>query len=394
MSCFCFRSVGNDSSPANQTIDEVFSGASGVKFYTYKELRVATQSFSLKMKVGEGGFGSVYKGRLSNGIEVAVKVLSAESRQGLHEFLTELIMVSNLEHDNLVKLYGCCIEENNRILVYGYLENNSLTNNLLGDNKNGIEFSWEVRKRIAIGVAKGLAYLHEGLRPHIIHRDIKASNILLDKDLNAKISDFGLAKLIAPSMTHISTKVAGTFGYLAPEYAMHGRLNRKADIYSFGVLLLEIVFGCRSRDRTRPPGEQYLIERAWKVYEAGSHHELASLVNEQLREDFDTQEAWKYLKAALLCAQETPKLRPSMSSVVKILQGKVNVDLTDVLKPGMLVDSTTTSKVAKDPKGKRGDIGNSSFSFDPERADDKSYSGSSLSTYPSLTITRISERSN
>lgn len=132
MNCFCFSSGRNDSSPTKQTIDEVVSGASGVKFYTYKELRVATKNFNATMKIGEGGFGSVYKGRLSNGTEVAVKVLSSESRQGLREFLTELIMISNLDHENLVKLYGCCIEENNRILVYGFLENNSLAHTLLG----------------------------------------------------------------------------------------------------------------------------------------------------------------------------------------------------------------------------------------------------------------------
>lgn len=392
MNCFCFSCGRNDSSPTQQTIDEVVSGASGVKFYTYKELRVATKNFNTSMKIGEGGFGSVYKGELSNGTEVAVKVLSAESRQGLREFCTELIMISNLDHENLVKLFGCCIEENNRILVYGYLENNSLANTLFGENHNGINFNWEARKRIAIGVAKGLAYLHEGLRPHIIHRDIKASNVLLDKDLTAKISDFGLAKLIAPNMTHVSTRVAGTFGYLAPEYAMHGRLNRKADIYSFGVLLLEIVSGSRSRDRSRPLGEQYLLERAWKVYEAEGDPNPASLIDERLREDTDEKEAWRFLKVALLCTQESPKLRPSMSSVVKMLQGEVDVGPIEMSKPGLLSEISST-RVAEDPRGK-GDARNSSFSSDPVRKDDPSSSGASFFTYPSLTVTRISERSN
>lgn len=383
MNCLCFGG-GQSKSSNQQTIDEVVSGKCNVKFYTFKQLRFATQNFSPAKKIGEGGFGSVYKGRLLDGNEVAVKVLSAESRQGLPEFLTELGTIANVEHPNLVKLYGFCVEGNNRILVYGYLENNSLAHTLLGGNSN-IKFSWETRKGIAIGVAKGLAYLHEELRPHIIHRDIKASNILLDKELNARISDFGLAKLIAPSMTHVSTRVAGTLGYLAPEYAVHGHLNRKADIYSYGVLLLEIITGCRSRDRCQPDEEQYLLQRAWNSYENGEPSELIHLVSESLRKDINVEEACKFFKVALLCTQGIPKFRPSMSTVIQMLQGDVDITEVEVSKPGLLSEMMNS-------RSKEGKKGNPFFSPRTGSSDTPSNSEPS-STYPSLTITTISQRS-
>ncbi|KAL0306154.1 UNVERIFIED_CONTAM: Cold-responsive protein kinase [Sesamum radiatum] len=185
-------------------------------------------------------------------IKLVREDLVVSIRQGVREFLTEIQVISDIEHENLVKLYGCCVEGNHRILVYNYLENNSLARTLLGGSQNGIYFNWPTRVKICIGVARGLAYLHKEVRPHIIHRDIKASNILLDKDLTPKISDFGLAKLIPPNVTHVSTRVAGTVGYLAPEYAITGQVTRRADIYSFGVLLIEIVSG-RSNNNTRLP---------------------------------------------------------------------------------------------------------------------------------------------
>ncbi|GMP53098.1 hypothetical protein CsSME_00018671 [Camellia sinensis var. sinensis] len=190
--------------------DSEVSGVQNVKLYTYKELSIATENFRPTNKIGEGGFGSVYKGSLKDGTVAAIKVLSADSRQGVREFLTEITVISDIEHENLVKLHGCCVEGSHRILVYGYLENNSLAQTLLGGRRSGIQFNWNTRTKICIGVARGLAFLHEEVQPHIVHRDIKASNVLLDKDLTPKISDFGLAKLFAPSLTHISTRVAGT----------------------------------------------------------------------------------------------------------------------------------------------------------------------------------------
>nr|AMM42957.1 LRR-RLK [Vernicia montana] len=339
MTCFSFlfgRRI--DSSSKNSFgVDEEVAGLHNVKFYTYKELKNATEDFSPANKIGEGGFGSVYKGRLKDGKITAIKVLSAESRQGVKEFLTEINVISEIEHENLVKLYGCCVEGNHRILVYNFLENNSLAQTLLGvgNSYSNIQFSWRTRSRICIGVARGLAFLHEDLRPHIVHRDIKASNILLDKDLSPKISDFGLAKLIPPNMTHVSTRVAGTIGYLAPEYAIRGQLTRKADIYSFGVLLVEIVSGRCNTNTRLPIEEQYLLERTWELYE---RKELVGLVDTALDGDFDAEEACKFLKIGLLCTQDAPKLRPSMSTVVKLLTGEKEVDDSKITKPGLITD--------------------------------------------------------
>ncbi|TYI41666.1 hypothetical protein ES332_A01G041800v1 [Gossypium tomentosum] len=336
MTCFSFLFRRRNDSVNNQTfeVDEEFD-VHNVKFYTYKELRTATEDFSPVNKIGEGGFGSVYKGRLKNGNIAAIKVLSAESRQGVKEFVTEIKVISEIEHENLVKLYGCCVEDNHRILVYNYLENNSLSQTLLGSGHSNIQFNWRTRSKICIGIARGLAFLHEEVRPYIVHRDIKASNILLDKDLTPKISDFGLAKLIPANLTHVSTRVAGTIGYLAPEYAIRGQLTRKADIYGFGVLLIEIVTGRCNTNTRLPVGEQYLLERTWDLYEK---RELVGLVDELLNVDFDAEEACRYLKIGLLCTQDAPKLRPSMSSVVKMLTGQKDVDERKITKPGLISD--------------------------------------------------------
>ncbi|CAI0440703.1 unnamed protein product [Linum tenue] len=338
MTCFSFfgRSRRLDSSQRHDAEEEnELAGVHNVKTYSYKELRHATDDFSPVNKIGEGGFGSVYKGRLKDGKLVAVKLLSAESRQGVGEFLAEIKAISVVEHENLVKLYGCCVEGQHRILVYNYLENNSLAQTLLGGSYINIQFDWRTRTKICIGVARGLAFLHEEVRPYIVHRDIKASNILLDKDLTPKIADFGLAKLIPSHMTHVSTRVAGTIGYLAPEYAIRGQLTRKADIYSFGVLLVEIVSGRCNTNTRLPIEEQYLLERTWQLYE---RKELIALVDTALNGDFDAEEACKYMKIGLLCTQDAPKLRPSMSTVVKMLTGEKEVDDSMISKPGLISD--------------------------------------------------------
>ncbi|KAH1210867.1 Cold-responsive protein kinase 1 [Glycine soja] len=342
----CFPLLFSKSSSSARHDPEIDEGIHNVKLYSYKQLRNATEKFSPANKIGEGGFGSVYKGRLKDGKVAAIKVLSAESRQGVKEFLTEINVISEIEHENLVKLYGCCVEKNNRILVYNYLENNSLSQTLLGGGHNSLYFDWGTRCKICIGVARGLAYLHEEVRPHIVHRDIKASNILLDKDLTPKISDFGLAKLIPANMTHVSTRVAGTLGYLAPEYAIGGKLTRKADIYSFGVLLAEIISGRCNINSRLPIEEQFLLERffeygcesstqTWDLYE---RKELVELVDISLNGEFDAEQACKFLKISLLCTQESPKLRPSMSSVVKMLTGKMDVNDSKITKPALISD--------------------------------------------------------
>ncbi|TVU02110.1 hypothetical protein EJB05_52476 [Eragrostis curvula] len=311
-------------------------GANKVKVFSYNEMRKATHGFSGASKIGEGGFGSVFRGRLKDGTIVAVKVLSANSRQGIREFINELAAISDIVHENLITLIGCCAEGSHRILVYNYLENNSLAHTLLGSGRSNIRFNWRARIKIAVGVARGLAYLHEEVRPPIIHRDIKASNILLDKDLTPKISDFGMARLLPPNATHVSTRVAGTIGYLAPEYALRGQVTKKSDTYSFGVLLLEIVSGRCNHNARLPSEDQFLLERAWTNYEQGKLEEIADI---DIGDDLDIEEACRFLRIGLLCTQDAMKLRPNMTNVVQMLIGEKAVSMEKVVKPAVISDS-------------------------------------------------------
>ncbi|XP_071725918.1 cold-responsive protein kinase 1-like [Rutidosis leptorrhynchoides] len=354
-----------------------------MRLYAYKDLQVATQDFSPENKIGEGGFGSVYKGVLKDGLAVAIKVLSAESRQGLREFLTEITVISDIQHKNLVKLHGYCVEKDHRILVYGYLNNGSLDQTLLGSGHCSIKFTWEIRRKICIGVAKGLTYLHEEVQPHVIHRDIKASNILLDEDFTPKISDFGLAKLFPSHLTHVSTRIAGTQGYLAPEYAIRGQLTRKADIYSFGILLLEIVSGRPNQNRRLPVEEQYLLERVWQLYREG---EIERLVNTSVGEDVDIYEACKYLKIGLLCTQSLPKSRPSMSNVLKMFKDENDVDDKDLSDPGLLSELTNYKTL------KNNTSGTSSSTSGKQEVSSPLYGSTSTSSYATMTFTTITDR--
>ncbi|CAH8386888.1 unnamed protein product [Eruca vesicaria subsp. sativa] len=291
--------------------------------FTLKQIKRATNNFDPENKIGEGGFGPVYKGVLADGTTIAVKQLSSKSKQGNREFVTEIGMISALQHPNLVKLYGCCIEGKELLLVYEYLENNSLARALFGSEKQRLHLDWPTRNKICIGIAKGLAYLHEESRLKIVHRDIKATNVLLDQSLNAKISDFGLAKLDEEENTHISTRIAGTIGYMAPEYAMRGYLTDKADVYSFGVVCLEIVSG-KSNTNYRPKEEfVYLLDWAYVLQEQGN---LLELVDMDLGTNFSKKEAKRMLNIALLCTNPSPTLRPPMSSVVSMLEGKSKVE--------------------------------------------------------------------
>ncbi|RRT69147.1 hypothetical protein B296_00001642 [Ensete ventricosum] len=348
MTCFSFIFRRQKTSNRKRgQIDEDFPGIESIKIYTYKELKNATDDFSPANKIGEGGFGSVYKGRLRDGTVVAVKVLSAESKHGAQQFLTEITVISGLIHENLVKLYGCCAEESHRILVYNYLEHNSLAQTLLGFSHSSIQFDWRARVKICIGIARGLAFLHDKVRPHVVHRDIKASNILLDKDLTPKISDFGLAKLLPANMSHVSTRVAGTLGYLAPEYAIRGQVTRKSDVYSFGVLLLEIVSGrCNTNTRRLPYEDQFLLERTWALYKSGK---LVNVIDSSLADDLDIEEACRFLKIGLMCTQDAMMLRPQMSTVIKLLTGETDVNSEKIMKPGIIKDFMDLKIRTKDP---------------------------------------------
>uniref|UniRef100_A0A6N2JX36 non-specific serine/threonine protein kinase n=1 Tax=Salix viminalis TaxID=40686 RepID=A0A6N2JX36_SALVM len=312
--------------------EEVFLGV-GPRPHTfsYAQLRTATDDFSPSNMLGGGGFGAVYKGLLSDGEAVAVKQLSVASNQGTGQFIAEITTLSTVQHRNLVKLYGCCIEGNRRLMVYEYLENRSLDKNLFG--KDGMHLDWPARFNVCLGTAGGLAYLHEETRPRIVHRDVKASNILLDAELCPKISDFGLAKLYDDEKTHISTRVAGTFGYLAPEYAMRGLLTEKADVFGFGVVALEIISGEANSDNSLDDERVYLLEWAWTLYESSQ----SLLMMDPSLTEFDESEVLRVIGVALLCTQASPAMRPTMSRVVAMLAGDIEVS-TVKSKPSYLTD--------------------------------------------------------
>ncbi|XVF79036.1 hypothetical protein PTKIN_Ptkin14bG0187300 [Pterospermum kingtungense] len=259
--------------------------------FSLRQIKAATNNFDAANKIGEGGFGPVYKGILADGTAIAVKQLSAKSKQGNREFVTEIGMISAVQHPHLVKLHGCCIEGNQLLLIYEYLENNSLACALFGPEEVRLTLDWPTRRKICIGIARGLAYLHEESRLKIVHRDIKATNVLLDKNLNAKISDFGLAKLDEEDNTHISTRIAGTYGYMAPEYALHGRLTDKADVYSFGIVALEIVSG-KCNTKHQPNGESiYLLEWAHILKVKGN---ILDLIDPRIGSDCNIDETKLY----------------------------------------------------------------------------------------------------
>ncbi|XP_058008537.1 probable leucine-rich repeat receptor-like serine/threonine-protein kinase At3g14840 isoform X2 [Hevea brasiliensis] len=302
--------------------------------FTFRQIKAATNNFDPANKIGEGGFGSVYKGTLSDGTIIAVKQLSSKSKQGNREFLNEIGMISALQHPNLVRLYGCCVEGNQLLLVYEFMENNSLAHALFGTEESKLKLDWPTRQRICVGIAKGLAFLHEESALKIVHRDIKATNILLDGDLNPKISDFGLAKLDEEENTHISTRVAGTIGYMAPEYALYGYLTYKADVYSFGVVALEIVVG-KSNMKYRPD-ENFVSLLDWALF-LQQRGNLMELVDPRLGSKFKKEEIVRMAKVALLCANSSPALRPTMSEVVSMLEGRTAVHEV-VVGPSMYGD--------------------------------------------------------
>lgn len=307
------------------------------RVFSYKELKTATSDFKSSNKIGEGSFGNVYKGCLKDGSRVAVKVLSVEleSLQGEREFISEITTLSGIKHENLITLKGCCITGANRFLIYDYMENNSMALAFLGGIESRRKFSWKLRRDISLGIARGLAFLHEEVEPHIVHRDIKPANILLDENYIPKIADFGLAKLFMDNTSHVSTRVAGTLGYLAPEYAISGHLTRKSDVYSFGVLLLQIISGHSVVEFNLEQGDTYLVDTAWREYRTNN---LQLLVDPALNGEYPEEEATQVLKLGLLCVQETASLRPQMSAVVNMLTDENFLNDLSISKPGHLPD--------------------------------------------------------
>ncbi|XP_062095470.1 cold-responsive protein kinase 1-like [Humulus lupulus] len=300
--------------------------------YKYKDLKNATKNFSEENKLGEGGFGDVYKGSLRNGKIVAVKKLAiGQTQRGKADFESEVRLISNVHHRNLVRLLGCCNNGPELLLVYEFMPNSSLDRFLFGDQRRG-SLNWSQRHNIIMGTARGLAYLHEEFHVCIIHRDIKTSNILLDDDFNPRIADFGLAKLLPQDRSHLSTRFAGTLGYTAPEYAIHGQLSEKADTYSYGVVMLEIISGQKSTEiKESDPDGQYLLQRAWNLYENNKHMEL---VDERLEVDeYEGETVKRLIEIALMCIQSSPAMRPTMSEVVVLLKTKNSSSVVEESRP-------------------------------------------------------------
>ncbi|OIV96149.1 hypothetical protein TanjilG_13081 [Lupinus angustifolius] len=341
MTCCCFRSTSTKKDTSSSHTPKEIHGhpLNNVRHFSDKELISATDNYHLSNKIGRGGFGTVFKGTLKDGRQVAVKTLSASSKQGVGEFLSEIKTLSNVKHPNLVELIGCCVQGPSRALVYEHVENGSLDSALLGTRSANIQLDWKKRSAICVGTAKGLAFLHEELVPHIVHRDIKASNVLLDRDFNPKIGDFGLAKLFPDDITHISTKIAGTTGYLAPEYALGGQLTMKADVYSFGVLMLEIISGKSSSKTNRGEPHKLFLEWAWQLYEEGK---MLELVDPEMKE-YPEKEVIKYIKVAFFCTQSVASRRPLMTQVVDMLSKEIQLNDKQIAAPGFFMDSRESS---------------------------------------------------
>uniref|UniRef100_A0A0E0AS28 non-specific serine/threonine protein kinase n=1 Tax=Oryza glumipatula TaxID=40148 RepID=A0A0E0AS28_9ORYZ len=304
-------------------MEELLSIVGRPDIFSYGEIKSATNNFSPQNILGKGGYGPVYKGKLLDGRMVAVKQLSATSHQGKREFMTEIATISAVQHRNLVKLHGCCIESNTPLLVYEYLENGSLDRAIFG--KTNLNLDWRSRFEICVGIARGLAYLHEESSMRIVHRDIKTSNVLLDADLNPKISDFGLARHYNDSMTHLSTGVAGTLGYLAPEYAMMGHLTEKADVFAFGIVAMEILAGRTNFDDSLEDDKKYLLGWAWRLHE---NNQTLEILDPKLAE-FNQEEVMRVINVILLCTMGLPHQRPPMSKVVSMLTEDIEMAEVD-----------------------------------------------------------------
>ncbi|KAK9059755.1 hypothetical protein SSX86_020459 [Deinandra increscens subsp. villosa] len=296
--------------------DEKIEHLDDLQFFSLYEVDRATGNFSVLNKIGEGGFGPVYKGVLEDGREIAVKRLSETSQQGLDEFKNEVSCIAKLQHRNLVKLLGHCIHHNELILIYEYMPNKSL-DWFLFDETRSMLLNWPQRFDIIHGIARGILYLHQDSRLQIIHRDLKAGNILLDGDMNPKISDFGLARrFVGHDTTSKTKKVVGTYGYISPEYAVHGRYSIKSDVFSFGVLMLEIICGKKNREFSHADHSDNLLGHAWRLYKQGRSIELMS---RSLQATCVVSEVLRSIHVALLCVQHHTEDRPMMLSVVLML---------------------------------------------------------------------------
>ncbi|KDP36269.1 hypothetical protein JCGZ_09834 [Jatropha curcas] len=321
--------------------------------FDFSTIVKATDNFSSNNMLGKGGFGPVYKGTFADGQEIAVKRLSEGSGQGMTEFKNEVTLISKLQHRNLVKLIGCCIQKDEQMLIYEFMPNKSL-DYFIFDQKRSNILDWEKRFHIIGGIARGLLYLHQDSRLRIIHRDLKASNVLLDKDMNPKISDFGMARTFRGDQTEANTnRVAGTYGYMPPEYAVDGLFSMKSDVFSYGVLVLEIVSGKKNRGFSHPDHNLNLLGHAWKLW----IEERSSELVDNTLDSYSIREALRCIHVGLLCVQQRPEERPSMSTVVVMLSS--DSALPQPKQPGFFTERNmpeSESSVSKHGSSSRNQI--------------------------------------
>ncbi|GLT97549.1 hypothetical protein SLE2022_151080 [Rubroshorea leprosula] len=315
-SCFGARKI-------DEGIRTVSTGTNTWRIFTYKELHAATNGFSEDYKLGEGGYGSVYWGKTTDGLQIAVKKLKAMNLKAEMEFAVEVEVLGRVKHKNLLRLRGYCAGTDQRLIVYDFMPNLSLLSHLHGQFSGEVQLDWKRRMNIAIGSAEGILYLHHEVTPHIIHRDIKASNVLLDSNFKPLVADFGFAKLIPEGVSHMTTHVKGTLGYLAPEYAMWGKVSESCDVYSFGILLLELITGRKPIEKLPGRVKRTITEWAEPLISQGRFRDL---VDPKIRGNFDENQLKQAINVAALCVQSEPAKRPNMKEVVSMLKGYDNTN--------------------------------------------------------------------
>ncbi|XP_045787127.1 cysteine-rich receptor-like protein kinase 29 isoform X7 [Trifolium pratense] len=341
ITCICLRR--NRHSMAGSNLEEIEDDddieiAESLQF-NFGTIEVATNNFSEANKLGHGGFGVVYQGKLSSGQVIAVKRLSIDSGQGDIEFKNEVLLLAKLQHRNLVKLLGFCLERKERLLIYEFVPNKSLDYFIFDPIKKS-QLDWALRYKIIGGIARGLLYLHEDSRLRIIHRDLKSGNVLLDEDMNAKISDFGMARLLLVDQTQVNTnKVVGTYGYMAPEYAMFGQFSVKSDVFSFGVLVLEIISGQKiSRILLGQSDQEDLLSFAWRNWREGT---ITNIIDPSLNNG-SQNEIMRCIHIGLLCVQENLVERPTMATIALMLSS-YSFTMPLPLEPASSIGGRTTS---------------------------------------------------